>query len=146
MSAAGGGFGDPQQNARVERAAVNVVKKSYQSCGWNVESKEEESLGYDLLCTRRSDEHHVEVKGARGALRAVVITKNEKTAAEQDRAFRLIAVTNALDAKRRRLQVFPGPEFVRKFRLSPIAFTATLRKSGAAEGRSGHRSLKGSQL
>jgi hypothetical protein len=80
---------------------------------------------------------------ARGALRTVVITESEKAAAERDRAFRLIAVTNALDAKRCRLQAFTGPEFVRKFRLSPIAFRATLRKSGASEGRTGHRSLKG---
>lgn len=131
LSAAGGGFVDPEQNVRVERAAVNAVKKSYQSHGWDVESKEAENLGYDLLCTHRSDEHHVEVKGVRGSLYCILITKNEKTAAEHDRAFRLIAVTNALDAKRRRLQVFPGPEFVREFRLSPIAFTATLRQSGA---------------
>jgi hypothetical protein len=142
LSTAGGGFGDHEQNVRVERAAVKVVKKSYQSHGWNVESKEQENRGYDLLCTHRSDEHHVEVKGVRGALHSVLITKNEKRAAEHDRAFRLIAVTNALDAKRRRLQVFPGPEFVREFRLSPIAFTATLRKSGAAEARSGRRSLR----
>ena len=128
LSPAGGGFGDPEQNARVERGAVDAVTKHYQSHGWRVASKEEEkNLGYDLLCRRRSDEHHVEVKGVRGTLRSVVMTKSEKKRAEHDRAFRLIAVTNALDAKTRRLQEFTGPEFLRQFHLAPIAFVAALR-------------------
>jgi hypothetical protein len=128
LSHAGGGFGDPEQNARVERAAVSAVTKRYQSRGWRVESKEDEkNLGYDLLCRLRSDEHHVEVKGVRGTLRSVVVTKSEKNRAERDHAFRLIAVTNALDAKTRRPQEFAGPEFLRQFHLVPIAFIAALR-------------------
>lgn len=62
----GGGFGNAEQNARVEQAAMFAVKRDYRSRGWTVQSREAEKLGYDLQCSRGSAVHHVEVKGVSG--------------------------------------------------------------------------------
>jgi hypothetical protein len=70
----------------------------------------------------------VEVKGIRGTLCSFIITTNEKKRAKLDAALRLIAVTKALEAKRRRLsKAFTGPELLRKFHFASISFMATLR-------------------
>lgn len=125
---AGAGFGDAEQNALVMEAAVDVVTDDYRSRGWAVHSKEVEQVGYDLLCTRASLEHHVEVKGISGSGFRFEITAHEKQKAEHDRAFRLVAVTNALNARRRKLsKKFTGPEFLCRFSLTPTRFSAELR-------------------
>ena len=120
-------FGEAEQNALVELAAVNAVTNDYRSRGWRVQPKEGESVGYDLLCRHGSAVHHVEVKGIRGAVCSFIITANEKKKAELDPAFRLIAVTHALEANRRRLSKFMGPEVLRKFHFAPLSFMAKLR-------------------
>lgn len=127
----GGGFGDPEQNARVERAAVSAVKRDYRARGWAVQSKESEKVGYDLLCSRGSVVQHVEVKGISGPVCSFPITAKEKKRAEDDPAFRLIAMTNALKANRRELSKFRGSEFLRKFRFAPTNFMARLGKAAA---------------
>jgi hypothetical protein len=120
----GAGFGDALTNRRVERSATIAIKKQYQSEGWKVESKEAECLGYDLCCTRGSAIHHIEAKGVRGPICSFLITTNVKRTAEIDRAFRLIAVTNALESNRRKLVTFTGKELLREFDFSPISFMA----------------------
>lgn len=123
----GGGFGDAEQNVRVERAAVGAVIRDYRSHGWTVQSKETEKPGYDLLCSRGSVVLHVEVKGISGPDCSFVVTAKEKEKAESDPAFRLVAVTHALRPKRRELSKFTGPELLRKFRFAPVSFMARLR-------------------
>ena len=123
----GSGFGDAVENRRVEKAAVNAVIRHYVAQGWQVETKELEQQGYDLLCRRRSAVHHEEVKGIRGSICSFVITANEKAIAEVDYAFRLVAVTNALDPKGRRLRHFTGPEMLDSFEMSAISFVAKPR-------------------
>lgn len=129
VGGAGGGFGNAEQNARVEQRAVLAVKRYYRSRGWAVESKEAEKPGpgYDLLCSRSSVVHHVEVKGIKGPHCSFVVTANEKQTAEADPEFWLIAVTRALDAKRRNLSKFTGLELLRKFRFAPLSFMARRR-------------------
>ena len=74
----GSGFGEVENNRRVETAAIRAVTSRYQSCGWNVETKELEKLGHDLLWKRNSVVHHVEVKGVQGSICGFPITANEK--------------------------------------------------------------------
>jgi len=123
----GGGFGDPEQNLRVMLAAVGAMKRDYRSRGWAVQSMEAEKLGYDLQCSRGSIVHHVEVKGIAGTDCSFVVTANEKGKALTDPAFRLIAVTRALEAKRRELLRFTGSKFLGEFRFAPLSFMATHR-------------------
>jgi hypothetical protein len=124
----GPGFRDAEQNARVERQAVDTVTEYYRSLGWVVRSKEaEKNVGYDLLCSSGSLVHHVEVKGVGGPDCSFVVTANEREQANRDPVFRLIAVTDTLDAKRRRLWDFTGRNLLRKFHFAPISFMARLR-------------------
>jgi len=125
----GGGWriGEAEQNARVEQAAVDAVTRAYRLRGWAVKSKEAEKPGYDLLCSRGPVVHHVEVKGISGPTCSFNITANEKRKADVDLAFRLIAVTYALNSKRRELSRFTGSELLRKFRFVPLSYSARLR-------------------
>jgi hypothetical protein len=124
----GAGFGDPLTNRRVERSAITAIKQQYQSEGWKVESKETECLGYDLCCTRGSTIRHIEAKGVRGPICSFIITTNEKRMAEIDRHFMLVAVTNALESKKRKLVTFTGRELLVEFDFSPISFIARQRR------------------
>jgi hypothetical protein len=47
--------------------------------------------------------------------------------ANRDPVFRLIGVTDALDANKRRLSDFTGRNLLRMFRFAPISFMARLR-------------------
>jgi hypothetical protein len=59
MPTASAGFGDSEQNKRVERAAVDAVTEYYRARGWTVQSMEKENPGYDLLCTHDSAEQYL---------------------------------------------------------------------------------------
>jgi hypothetical protein len=58
----GAGFGKMDDNRRVELAAVRAITRMYEARGWDVESKQSDCLGYDLLCRAGRKEHHVESK------------------------------------------------------------------------------------
>ncbi len=119
----GTGFGNPETNRKVERAAVSHVTQWYESRGWNVESVETQKQGYDLLCVKGADEEHVEVKGKQGDSPSFIITAGEVRQAENDSDFVICVVALALK-KERKLHRYTGKEFVEKFNLSPIAYRA----------------------
>lgn len=123
----GAGFGNPETNRKVERAAVSRVTDWYESEGWTVESVEAAKCGYDLLCRKDSEENHVEVKGVQGELVAFIITAAEVRQARNDSDFVLCVVTSALtdDPK---LNLYDGESFVSDFELSPLSYRAVLRK------------------
>jgi hypothetical protein len=123
----GAGFGNPETNRKVERAAVSAVTEWYESEGWTVESVEAEKCGYDLLCRKDSEENHVEVKGVQGELVSFIITAAEVKQAEKDSDFMLCVVTSALtDAPK--LNLYDAESFVSDFELSPLSYRAVLRK------------------
>ena len=69
---------DPEHNAKVEKAAVQVVRKYYSRLGYVVESVETDNVGWDLeanfedkVCLR------IEVKGLSGPEPRVGLTPNE---------------------------------------------------------------------
>lgn len=94
--------------------------------GWSVHSVESERCGYDLLCKRRGDVRHVEVKGIQGQRHEFIVTKREMQRATDDARFRLVVVTNALT--RPHLQEFTGRQFVRQFIHTPTQFRS-MRKA-----------------
>lgn len=119
----GAGFGSPEQNRLVEQAAINFVTTKYKEDGWQVRSVEQENRGYDLLCTRRGLEAHVEVKGISGSTPTFQITANEVKTARKDATFRLCVVTNAL-SQPRIYCALSGKQFLSQFALNPLQYMA----------------------
>jgi hypothetical protein len=80
-NARGAGYGMPETNPAVERAAVRCVKHHYERQGYRVESREHSGEGYDLLCGSGKSVLHVEVEEGSGELNAFHFTPNELASA-----------------------------------------------------------------
>jgi hypothetical protein len=119
----GAGFGTPELNKRVERAAVRRVVRHYKSQGWSVRDVSSENHGYDLICKLSGEKRHVEVKGARGDGQQFIITAKEFNAWSKDRRFVLAFVGNALSAKPS-LSFFPRATSQAEFFIRPLSFLA----------------------
>ena len=124
----GAGFGKPEQNRLVERAACRAAKKYYEQRGYGVISREKENVGYDFEVTKGGETLHVEIKGVSGSALRFPITANEVDCAHSDSSFRLAVVTEALRAKRR-VHIFTRQEFLEEFGLKPIAYIAEPKRS-----------------
>ncbi len=122
----GAGFGNPETNRRVERAAVSYVTDWYEAKRWHVVSVEANKWGYDLLCKKGSIEEHVEVKGIQGSQPSFIITAGEVRQAQTNPLFVICAVTSALSNNRQMVR-YVGEDFIRKFEITPLAYRATLR-------------------
>jgi hypothetical protein len=122
----GAGFGDAQENRKIERKAIELVTTDYKSRGYSVTSVEHDGCGFDLICKNGRAEEHVEVKGAKGAVPEFIVTTNEVRQARSDRQFVLCVVTNAL-SRTPLLQRLTGRRFLAQYRFSPLQFRAALR-------------------
>lgn len=123
-----GPFGTPEANKLIEVAAVEAVTEAYRSDGWTVVSHENRKYGYDLHCTNAQVVHHVEVKGVRGRDCSFILTANEMDFSCERNSFRLCVVTNALDHKHRKIEMFTASELASKFDFEPLAFAARLKR------------------
>jgi hypothetical protein len=90
----GAGFGDPEKNSKVEKAAIRAVRARLK--GWKIRDRQKDRCGYDLQCTREKLGEHAEVKGIDGSIVSFPITKKEYDLSGSDPKFVLYAVTNAL--------------------------------------------------
>ena len=140
----GAGFGEPEANALVERAAINCVRRHLEKNGYKITSREAERIGYDLDAISGSKTLHIEVKGISGLLPQFPITAAEVRQARTDEAFWLFAVTEAR-TKRPKIHSFTGKELIKSFALTPIAYIAHRRRPRTAlafilERRAGARS------
>lgn len=124
----GGGFGNPEKNRLVERAAVEHVTGWYKAAGWRVKSVEALRCGFDLICKKGAIEQHVEVKGVQGREPAFIITAGEVNQAKSDAGFIICIVTSALSDKREMFR-YTGSELISKFELAPIAYRVSRRTS-----------------
>jgi len=123
-TSSGAGFGDPEQNRKVEAAAINFVTGEYVLDGYAVVSREREKVGYDLLATREQVELHLEVKGVSGnSPDQFPITANEVAIARIDSQWRIAIVVNALEDSREMIDL-SGAEFLQQYDLKPIAYRA----------------------
>jgi len=85
-----------EQRKAVEKAAVDHVKKEYQSRGYTVTSREKENCGWDLDAVRDYVSLKLEVKGL-GGEGMVHISSNEYKHMRQDKKnYRLCVVFNAI--------------------------------------------------
>jgi hypothetical protein len=121
--ALGAGFGSPESNRIVERAAVKHVTSFFTRKGWTVEDVSKEKRGYDLLCNRDRSHLHVEVKGVAGGRRQFQITAREKRIWATDTSFVLALVTRAKSVHPS-LDLFKGPKTLRQFHFQPISYFA----------------------
>lgn len=129
----GAGFGDSEQNRKVEQAAIRVVSGRYRKEGWQVASVEAQRCGFDLLCRRDGKEAHIEVKGTTGSERRCIVTAAELRHAKDDDHFVLALVTNAL-SESPTLEQWPARAFRDEFDFEPIQYwaTATAKKVTAS--------------
>lgn len=122
----GAGFGEPETNKEVEERAVNYSKKALEKEGWSVISVESsKNCGYDLECTKETEEINVEVKGVQGSNIAFNITDGEYRQAKSNSKFLLYVVTNALDKPK--LTKYSGKDFIDSFSLKPLSYRAKLK-------------------
>lgn len=119
----GGGFGSVETNRRVEKAAVEFVRRRYEQDGWSVHSVEAEKVGYDLRCEKGDEEAHLEVKGTQADDVCFIITAAEVRNALIDRRHLTCVVTAALTSGPK-MFTFTRDEFPKKIELEPIAFRA----------------------
>lgn len=119
----GAGFGDPESNSLVERAAVAFAKKLFRRRGWGVISVESEARGFDLICTRDGSVLHVEVKGVSGDTPSFVITSNEYRESKADTRWRALVVTGAR-SREPRPSLMTGSQFHRRFEIVPLDYRA----------------------
>ncbi len=121
----GAGFGDPETNQLVEKAAVRRVTRELEADGYTVVSREKDREGYDLEATRKGKTLHVEVKGIAGSELAFMITRGEMNRAKEDPAFRLHAVTDARVKDLAQTHRFTGKQLLARFQSEPIAYRLT---------------------
>ena len=119
----GGGYGDPEKNRCVERAAIRHVTRNLRGKGYRVRSRETEKLGYDLEAIRGASVLHVEVKGVAGHLVEFLITRNEFEKARCDSNYKLHVVTRALSSSPRE-HAHSGSDLRRLFSFEPTAYRA----------------------
>jgi hypothetical protein len=123
----GAGFGDPETNKKVEKAAILFVTKWYLLHGWTVETVEAKKCGFDLRCIRANAEEHVEVKGIQGEGLSFPITSSEVDKAKKDSAFIISIVTSAL-SNQPLMHRFTGQAFLNSFDLKPLTFMAQIHR------------------
>jgi hypothetical protein len=121
----GGGFASVETNRRVEKAAIDFVRKRYEEDGWTVISVEAEKVGYDLRCDRAYERAHVEVKGTQADEVCFIITAAEIRNAMIDRRHLTCIVTAALTGAPK-VFTLTRDDFAKKIQLEPIAFRAQL--------------------
>ena len=124
-AASGGGFGQPEKNREVERAAIESARYWYRSQGWRVRDVQSERCGFDLVCTRGRQCLDVEVKGVTGTRRRFLMTRAElRNALENDR-FELALVRSALSS-RPSIETWPAERFLRDAASEPIQYCVDL--------------------
>jgi uncharacterized protein DUF3883 len=119
----GTGFGDAETNWRVESAAIQAVRRYYESAGWSVTSVESQRIGYDLRCTRNRMVQCVEVKGTRSSIPSFILTEGERLASSEQRDWLLCVVTGALGPSPK-LVWATGAQMKSAFDLQPLVYRA----------------------
>jgi hypothetical protein len=107
----------------VELAAIKAAQDNYEQEGWSVTSVERQKVGYDLLCKRRNEEEHVEVKGTQGETICFIITAGEMRNVLLDRKHITLVVTEALTSSPN-LHRYDKERFLGELNCEPIAFRA----------------------
>ena len=124
----GAGRGDAESNKEVENAAMKAAVQWYEKRGWKVEDYSKKGVGYDLHCTRKGREEHVEVKGISGNVESFDMYVTEEERATTDENFVVFVVTRARESNPR-ISRYTRSEFLGKFRIEATYFRATPKRA-----------------
>lgn len=127
----GGGFADAETRRAVEKAAVDHVIEVLEAEGYDIEDRQAENCGFDLLAKREGAQLEVEVKGTSGVARNFFITRNERQhaeeSAEKSGSWRLYLVTRALDEPT--LHRYTWSELQDSFEMDALAWQCKAKES-----------------
>ena len=91
---------DTETKEKIETTAIETAVIFYIQRGYDVQSRESENVGYDLLASKEREILHVEVKGTSVEIPSNVnamLTPNEYTVSKKSkRKYRICIVINAL--------------------------------------------------
>ncbi len=122
----GAGFGSAKDNKIVEQAAMKRAKRFYKNGGYSVKDVSSRNFGYDLLCSKGSNECHVEVKGVKGNKHQFIITERELRILKSDKDYAIALVTSAL-SKYISITLYERSEVLKVFDFTPIAHIAAYK-------------------
>lgn len=116
----GGGFGTPEIRRKVESAAIRYVTDELERQGFQVEDRQRENCGYDLLASSRRTVLKVEVKGTDGSTPRFFLTRNEWSTSGAVREWRLAIVCNALSSPH--LRMLTRSELIAEYECDALAW------------------------
>lgn len=117
---------DPEARKAIEEAAVQRVWAYYKREEYEIEDRQKDNCGYDLLVTKGNEMLRVEVKGTAKAEPAFWLTHNERAASVHP-AWLLAVVTDALSDEPSEPIFFTTPQMDAAFDLEPYRWRATLK-------------------
>lgn len=120
ITVSGGGFPDSKTRKEIENAAIKHVTNFLKKEGFQVDDRQDENLGYDLLATKDTVTRFIEVKGTDGQEPRFFITRNESKFADENCEWFIYIV--CLARKSPQLHVFTGREMHQKFTFDPLAW------------------------
>jgi hypothetical protein len=126
LTGRGAGFGTPEQNKKVEDAAMRAVAQDLRAQGFEVQDVSARKLGWDLTAIPRTTEEDlrlIEVKGVSGSRPRILLTRREHASAAHDERWELAVVTNAL--RQPHTQWFTGRQALKA--AEPFVFQVTFR-------------------
>ncbi|WP_343742745.1 DUF3883 domain-containing protein [Herbaspirillum huttiense] len=123
----GGGFADPQTRKEIEQAAIQFVTHELEKQNYEVEDRQRENCGYDLLARRGNQVLLCEVKGTDSAESRFFISRNERRCSETHENWRLAIVTQARTSPS--LELLTPSEMEQRFKFDSLAWECTLDTS-----------------
>lgn len=95
------GLIDTETKEKIETNAIEAAIEFYIQRGYDVQTRESENVGYDLLASKERETLHIEVKGSSIELPAnvnVMLTPNEYAVSKKSKTkYRICIVINALE-------------------------------------------------
>lgn len=98
---------DPRRRKRIEQAAVSEVMRYYgEELGYEIDDRQNDHCGWDLVAKKNGADLYLEVKGSAGAEICAELTANEYKCMKKFRSvYRVCIVTDAL-SKAPRLSIY----------------------------------------
>jgi hypothetical protein len=125
VTVVGGGFPDSKTRKEIEQAAVSHVSKELKRRGYEIEDRQPENLGYDLLASANDHQLFVEVKGTDATAPRFYLTRNEWTVGQRESNWRLFLVTSARTAPTR--LEYTAAEIEACFTRAPLSWECTAK-------------------
>lgn len=126
QAAAGGWSTDPATRKAIELAAVQRVWAYYESKDYQLEDRQRDNCGYDLLVTKGEEMLRVEVKGTAKSEPEFWLTRNEYKESVHP-AWRLAVVTDALADEPSGPTIYTTAQMDVAFDLEPYQWHAKLK-------------------